>query len=54
MIDLLRNKDESRQWTVPAFKCDVESRVWKLKMEIMVHSIQKEHVNYNMSLLMLE
>ena len=22
MIDLLRNKDESLAWTVPAFKCD--------------------------------
>ena len=22
MIDLLRNKDESLEWTVPAFKCN--------------------------------
>ena len=61
MIDLLRNKDEMLEWTIPAFKCDQEKRkgytestVWKFTMESIVHSIWKEYRNYNMSLLMAE
>ena len=58
MIDLLRNKDESLEWTAPTYKCDqekrkrnVESTVWKFTMESIVHSIWKVFGNYNMSLL---
>ena len=46
MIDLLRNKDESLKWTVPAFKCDqlkrkgnLEYTARKFTIESIVHSI---------------
>ena len=61
MIDLLRIKDKSLEWTVPVLKCNQlkrkgnkESTVWKFTMESIVQSIWKEYGNYNMSLLMLE
>ena len=33
MIDLLRNKDESLEWTAPTFKCDQEKKreTWKVQ-----------------------
>ena len=34
IIDLLRNKDESLEWTAPTFKCDQEKReTWKGQCE---------------------
>ena len=46
MINILRNKDESLERTVPAFKCgqykrkgNMESIVWKFTTESIVHSI---------------
>ena len=36
MFDLLRNKDELLEWTVPAFKCDQkkEKEAWKVQCGI--------------------
>ena len=46
MIDLLRDKDKSLEWTVPAFKCDqlkrkrnMESTVWSFTMESVAYSL---------------
>ena len=55
------NKKESLKWAVHPAKCDqlekkrnMESTVWKFTMESIVHSILKQHGNYNMSLLIPE
>ena len=61
MIDLSRNKDGSREWAAPAFKCDQENRkrnmegtVWKFTLVSIEHSIWKVYGNYNMNMLMPE
>ena len=40
MIDILRNKDESLKWTVPAFKCDQSKRKGNMdgKYSVEVHN----------------
>ena len=52
MVNLLQNKDELLEWTVPVFKCnqkkrkgDMKNIVWNLSVESMVHSIQQEYEN---------
>ena len=51
MIDLLRDKDKSLEWTVPAFKCDqlirkrnMESTVWSFTMESVAHSLSMKRI----------
>ena len=56
MVDFLRNKDESLDWKVPAFKWkrNMGRAVRKYTAESIVHSIWKEYGNFIMSLLMPE
>ena len=61
MVYLLRNRHESLDWIVPAFKYNqlkrkgnMKSAVCKYTVESVVHSIWKEYGNCNISLLMPE
>ena len=47
MVDLFRKKDEILDW-----KGNIESSASKYKVESIIHGMQKEYRNYNMSLLL--